>query len=58
MIITDEMIEAAAIAIREQFAARSHRARPWENIPETLKNSYRIEAKVALHAALASVAPR
>jgi hypothetical protein len=52
MIITDEMVEAAARAIRDQFASRSHRARLWEDIPNTLRESYRIEARVALRAAL------
>ncbi len=55
--ITDEMIEAAAQAIREQAAARSiHRyslPRPWNALPDTLKANYRAEAAAALHAGLA-----
>jgi len=57
MKITDEMIEAAAKAIREQAAARStHRwatPRPWYALPDSLKDAYRAEALVALDAALA-----
>jgi len=57
MKITDQMIEAAARAIREQAAARStHRwsmPRPWHALPDKLKDDYRAEALVALDAGLA-----
>jgi len=55
--ITDEMIEAAAQAIRDQFGARSiaHRGMakplPWNALPLHLKDSYRAEARAALTAA-------
>jgi len=55
--ISNEMIEAAAQAIRNQFGARSiaHRGMtkplPWKALPLHLKDSYRAEARAALTAA-------
>jgi hypothetical protein len=56
--ITDEMIEAAAEAIRNEFGKRSTyttgycRPLPWRALPAKLRNDYRAEAIAALHAAL------
>ena len=54
--ITDEMIDAAARAIREQACARSisrhARPKPFDDLPPTLQASYRAEAQAALTAAL------
>ncbi len=48
----DEMIEAAAIAIREQAAGRLRhhhtKARPWRELPPRLQDEYRAEARAAL----------
>jgi hypothetical protein len=55
MRISPEMIEAAALAIRQQVGDRSggKRAKPWNALPSTLRDSYRAEALAALTAALA-----
>jgi hypothetical protein len=45
-----ELIEHMAQAIRETFGNRSGRARPWSEIPSTLRQSYRAEARAALRA--------
>lgn len=52
--ITPEMIERAAQAIRDQFAAQSsgRQPRPWQALPATLRNAYRAEAQAALFAAI------
>jgi hypothetical protein len=59
MKITPEMIEAAALAIRDRVGNRSgsKRALPWNALPLTLRESYRAEALAALSAAL-NVDPR
>jgi hypothetical protein len=49
--VTEEQIEAAAMAIRETFANRSGRGAPWHALPEHIKNQYRAEARTALKAA-------
>lgn len=46
----EEMVEAAARAIREVVAGRSGRGQPWEMLHERLKNEYRAEATAALAA--------
>jgi len=51
--ITPEMIEAAAIAIRNEVADKAGRGRVWNALPPKLRDQYRAEASVALHAALA-----
>jgi hypothetical protein len=56
--ITEEMIEAAAMAIRDQVGGRSgfvgvRRPRAWNALPPTLRDAYRAEAFAALSAALA-----
>lgn len=48
---TPEQIEAAAQAIRAEFADRAGRGRPWSALPEHLKSQYRAEAAAALAAA-------
>jgi hypothetical protein len=55
MKISPEMIEAAALAIRQQVGDRSggKRAKPWKALPSTLRDSYRAEALAALTAGLA-----
>lgn len=56
--ITDEMVERAAIAIRDEVANRAINDRgrrkgvEWRALPITLRNAYRGEARAALHAAL------
>jgi hypothetical protein len=51
--VTDDaaIIELAAQAIRACFANRSGQARPWHEIPRTLRESHRQEARSALKAA-------
>jgi hypothetical protein len=46
-----EIVEIVAQAIRDTFGNRSGRARPWSEIPRTLRESYRNEARAALKAA-------
>jgi hypothetical protein len=53
MRITDGMIEAAAMAIRDVVGNRSGKGKPWEKLPSILKATYRREAEAALRAALA-----
>jgi hypothetical protein len=55
MRITDAMIEAAAMAIRDVVGNRVGRGKPWEKLPDALKATYRREAEAALRAALAVV---
>lgn len=54
--ITDEMIEAGAMAIRDIVANRARGTRRqglvWTALPATLRDSYRAEAKAAIEAAL------
>lgn len=58
MQITEEMIEAAAQAIRKAFANRGRgMGRDWNALPEQVKQDYRAEAKAALRAALAAGTP-
>ncbi|MCA1524327.1 hypothetical protein [Bradyrhizobium yuanmingense] len=58
MRITEAMIEAAAIAIRDAVANRvvgedgRRRGKPWAALPAKLRDAYRAEAAAALHAAL------
>lgn len=57
MRVTEDMIEAAAIAIRETFAAKMEaqllqRLKPWTTLPSSQKAQYRAEARAALEAAL------
>jgi hypothetical protein len=57
--ITPEMIEAAARAIRDQVGNRSgfaayRKPKPWNALPPTLCDSYRAEALAALSAGLAT----
>ncbi|KYK44668.1 hypothetical protein A1D31_36435 [Bradyrhizobium liaoningense] len=58
MRITEAMIEAAAIAIRDAVANRvvgddgRRRGKPWAALPATQRDAYRAEATAALHAAL------
>jgi hypothetical protein len=47
----DEMIEAAAQALRAVVANRSGRGRAWQDLPERLREEYRAEATAALRAA-------
>jgi hypothetical protein len=53
MRVTDEQVEAAAMAIREVFGNRSGRGAPWHNLPERIRQEYRNEARAALTAAAA-----
>jgi hypothetical protein len=48
--ISTEMIEAAAMAIREVAGNRSGRGKDWDRIPEAVKADYRREARAALRA--------
>jgi hypothetical protein len=48
--VTDEMIEAAAMTIREVAGNRSGRGKDWNKIPEAVKADYRREARAALRA--------
>ena len=48
---TDDMIEAAAMAIREVAGNRSGRGRDWDRLPEAVRADYRREAMAALRAA-------
>jgi hypothetical protein len=48
--VTDDMIEAAAQAIREAAGNRSGRGKDWDRIPEAVKADYRREARAALRA--------
>lgn len=53
---TAVQIEAAARAIREVVGNRSHYGLRWKDLAESLRESYRVEARAALLAA-ADVAP-
>ena len=48
--VTDDVIEAAAQAIREVAGNRSGRGKDWDRIPETVRAAYRREARAALRA--------
>jgi hypothetical protein len=56
--ITDQMVERAAIAIRDEVANRAitehgkRRGIDWHALPQKLRDAYRREATAALHAAL------
>ncbi len=58
MRITEAMIEAAAIAIRDVVANRvvgedgRRRGKPWAALPMTQRDAYRVEAAAALRAGL------
>jgi hypothetical protein len=52
MRITDEVVEAGAIALRTEVGDRLGRGRPWNALPASLRNSYRAEARAAITAAL------
>jgi hypothetical protein len=43
-------IEAVAMAIRSQFVIRSRSAKPWEDIPEEQRVTWRAEARAAIAA--------
>jgi hypothetical protein len=54
--ITPQMIEAGAMALRDQFANRCRllrKTKPWDALPPKLQDDYRAEASAALSAALA-----
>jgi hypothetical protein len=53
--IEDEVIEFVAQALREHVGNRSGRGRAWSDLPETLRSSYRPEARVCIEAYLAAV---
>jgi hypothetical protein len=50
--ITPSMIEAGAKALQLVVANRSSRGRPWNALPESLRDGYRAEAKAVLQAVL------
>lgn len=52
MQISKEMIEAAAMAIQATFSNKSGFGKDWSQVPRSLRQSYRQEAKAALQAAL------
>jgi hypothetical protein len=45
------LIEVMARAIRDVAGNRSSRGQPWAELPSTLRESYRAEARAALQAA-------
>ena len=52
MVITDEMIEAAARAIQANVSVSSKFRVPWDKLTGHRQDCYRIEARAALEAAL------
>jgi hypothetical protein len=46
----ERVIEYVAQALREHVGNRSGRGRAWSDLPETLRSSYRAEARVAIEA--------
>ena len=53
VIVTPEMIEAAAIALRNATGNKSGKGKPWARLPDNIRKMYRIEAEITLRAGLA-----
>jgi hypothetical protein len=53
IVITPEMIEAAAIALRNATGNKSGKGKPWAKLPDNIRKMYRAEAEVTLRTALA-----
>jgi hypothetical protein len=54
--ITPQMIEAGAMALRDQFANRCRlvrKTKAWDSLPPKLQDDYRQEVQAVLSAALA-----
>ena len=54
IVITPEMISAAASAIRDAGLNRYKKGKPWSRLPDNVKAIYLREAEAALRAGLAA----
>lgn len=52
IILSQQQLEAGAQALQRIVANRTGRGKSWEEIPETLRASYREEFKAAVEAAM------
>jgi hypothetical protein len=53
IVITPQMIEAGAAALRDVVVNRSGRGKPWDQLPDNIRAMYRAEAEACLQAGLA-----